>query len=215
MIRIDYQLYCLISNFLNSNTDGNRLLDLNNIVYCKKFRVQFIKDITDQTSEKAKEFAKENFDYLVGNKDYDIIFDINANEYLRSLELAPDTAALDKRLEDVIRANTYYPIDAKIKEKVKNFLQLHEDVYDYLNQKDIALLNELIETMYKAIFDPRKLVDPNYDQIVTSFNGDFFKINLYHYEHIFNILGQDDEAERLYNKLLAIKQALDYSSSNK
>lgn len=208
MIDIDYKFYCQIRNFLDSQTDNYKLRDLRNLVYCKKYRIALINDISKKASELGKEFAKNNIEYLSGQKEYDDYFAFNANNYLKSLDLSPALKQLDERLDKVIEANTYYPVDKNITNKIEKFLEKHDDPYCYLNDKDLEMLDILLGELEKAIFNPRRLIDPNYDDIIEGFCGDLFKITWYHHECIFNIIGNDEDAERLYRRLKTLKDFL-------
>ena len=193
---------------MDAQTDGYKLRDLKNIVYCKKYRIVLINAISKKTSEKARDFAKDNIEYLSGQKEYDASFAINANNYLNSLDLSPALKQLDDRLYKVIDANTYYPIDKKIIYKIEKFLKKHDDPCCYLNDKDLEMLDILLNELGEAIFNPRRLIEPNYDNVVEGFCGDVIKIVWYHHEHIFNIIGNDEDAERLYKKLEELKKLL-------
>ncbi len=208
MIDIDYKFYCQIRDFLDAQTDGYKLRDLKNIVYCKKYRIVLINAISKKASEKAREFAKDNIDYLSGQKEYDDSFAVNANNYLSSLDLSPALRQLDERLYKVIDANTYYPVDRNITNKIEQFLKKYDDPYRYLNDKDLETLDILLNELGEAIFNPRRLIEPKYDDIIEGFCGDIIKIVWYHHEHIFNIIGNDEDAEHLYRKLEALKKLL-------
>ena len=95
MIDIDFKFYCQIRDFLDTQTDDDyKLRDLRNIVYCKKYMVALINAINKKTSEKAREFADNNIEYLSGQKEYDSSFAMSADNYLKNIDLVWDNAKI-------------------------------------------------------------------------------------------------------------------------
>lgn len=208
MIKIDETFLNSIVVFLDENTDGYKLKDINDIVECKRFRKIIINEVSKQANLKGKKFQEENKDYLLNGKGSDYVFNEKVQKYLNSLELSQDLALVSDRLNRVIKENTYYPVDKNLIDNIVKFLNSHDDPYEFCNEKDLNLLTKLKFSLESALIAPRRLVDLNYDEIMTNMKDDIFGKNRYLYNNIYSIVGNDEKAESLYIKLLDLEKTI-------
>lgn len=206
MIIIDSGLFNRVERFLNANIKDYELNNLSNIVVCKRYLVELLNDINEKNVVLAKAFAKANIDYLTGQKDYDWCFHVNANNYLKSLDLSLESKCLIDRLTAVIEKNTYYPIDSSLKEKANTFLNKYDDPSYFVSDDDKKELNFLLNRLEDALYKPRRILDPNYDLIVDQLADNQFEYAIYINKNIIAVIGTDNEAEELIRKFRSLKK---------
>lgn len=209
MIAIDSNLLYKISNFLDLHTKEDKLIDLRDIIHCKTFMQLFLEDIKKQVTEIEIEFRNENIQYLLGQKNEDSTFHTNISNYLRDINSSPETISLFERLSKVIKENSYYPIEAKIKNAVQSFLDNYKGIHYYKNDNDKTLLASLIGELSDAIFYPCRLLDPSFDSEMNKRKNNIAELFLYINKTVHPYVGADQDAEDLLEKLINLKEHLD------
>lgn len=210
MIEIDKELFSYIERFIQEKCDDNRkLFDLHDILDCKDLNNKLIEDVNLKVKEKCQAFSKKYIEYLTGQKEPDMIFKNALNQQIIDTTLSAESQKVSNILHRVIEANTYFPIDKRIKDGAQKFLDDHKTIYHYCDDEDKKECKRIIKELSDAIFGPCRVLDNNFDKITAILKDDLYRISLYMYRNIRHYIGCDYEAENLLEEMINLKSKLD------
>lgn len=210
MIVLDNDLHNKIETFLNQHSvDGV----LENVKYLREaidFLNYAIDDISKKNSIKGKEFREKYQimfydEFLYGSLKFREI----CNKYIFDSSLDIYGQKLMERLEKAIASKTYFPVDKELIIKVDEFLEKYKENKKIIEVSDKELLVKLYTRLEKAVYDPVREFDPDFDiKLTTSFKENGYELLLYLY-HVGRKIGRDQDAEA---KLIELYLVIDLNN---
>lgn len=210
MIEIDNDILFRINEYLNGKYDNNyKLFDLHDILECRKLYNELISDVNSKIKSIGEEFSKKYLDYLTGQKESDLLFAKGLKDYYIDTTLCEESRSVSDLLNQIISANTYFPIDRTIKERAKEYLNNHKRVSRYVDVNDKKIFESIFKDLSDAIFNPCRLLDSKFDETLRALKENYLVASLYMYRNIRHYIGSDYEGERLLEEMINLKDIFD------